>query len=518
MKAPPDSLRATWAIPLLTASSLVLLALLKLGQDNNWDLRNYHLYTATAAMEGRLARDVAVAQLQTWHNPALDFPFAWMANHGLPGWLVSLWLALPAVLALALALVMMDRVWPQGRGVARTVAAGLAAVGGASMMPAIGSTMNDAFVAAGMMAPLWWIVDSHERRGVWATWVTAGLLAGLTAGLKLTGAIYCVGFVALALAAGPVRQAPLRLLALAMGGVAGGLVAIGPWAWWLWHEHGNPLFPYFNHWFQSPDAAPLAIRDDRFIPHGMDALLAPVHLLVRNQMFSELKLADPRLLLGMMALLLASIARGSRGNPLARQLLVFVLASYVAWLLLYGIYRYLVPIELVCSVAIIALLAAWMQGSRWRAAVLLLAALLLFGATKRPNWGRVPFSTPMVQVRFPALPAGSLVLLAGDQPLGYAVSRLPNEVAAVSLLNNFMNPRACTRLQAGVEARIRSHAGPLLLLRESSEAARSQQAWREYGLVQSTPCQPVASNLGGLELCPLQRGTPTATLCALPGP
>src|SRR5438067_7239599 len=49
------------------------------GQDENWDLRNYHLYNGYAALHGRFHTDLAAASLQSWINPALDIPYAWLA-------------------------------------------------------------------------------------------------------------------------------------------------------------------------------------------------------------------------------------------------------------------------------------------------------------------------------------------------------------------------------------------------------------------------------------------------------
>ena len=46
-----------------------------IGTDNDWDLRNYHLYNAYAQLHGRLFYDLAPAQLQSFLNPLLDIPF-----------------------------------------------------------------------------------------------------------------------------------------------------------------------------------------------------------------------------------------------------------------------------------------------------------------------------------------------------------------------------------------------------------------------------------------------------------
>ncbi len=510
--------RLAWVVALL----LVLLALFKQGQDANWDLRNYHLYTPSALLDGRFGDDIAAAQLQTWHNPALDIPFAWMVKAGLPGWLVSMWLALPSFIAILFALRLLDLAWPLGRSATRTVMAGLAAVTGAAVMPSIGTTFNDAVVAAGVMAALWWIADSQGRRHAWATWLPAGLMAGACAGLKLTGALYCIGFIAAALACGPMRGLPLRILALAIGGLAGSALTAGPWALHLWQAHGNPLFPYFNDSFGSVDALPQAYKDGRFIPHGIDALLVPFHLLTDSSRFSEGKLADPRVLLGFASLgaWWISVWRGRQRDaaamPIAHALLAFALVSFAVWVMLYGIYRYLFALELLCSIALFGVVSTRLPARYVRPAMVALAVLLVV-ATNRPSWGRSPFVTPMVSVRMPALPADSLVVLADDDPMAYTVAYLPRRIAAVSIRNNFMAPTRCTGLQVAAEQRVRSHEGPVYLLRLASTPA-ANEALGAYGLVAQGPCLPVSTSLGDLALCPLARGTPTPTVCAATAP
>lgn len=512
-----------WKAPAITALVLVLLAMAIQGQDGNWDLRNYHLYTPSALLDGRYGQDIAAAQLQTWHNPTLDVPFAWMVRAGLPGWLVSLWLGLHAFIAVLFALRLLDQLWPQQRGTLRTAMAGLAAVGGAAVMPSIGTTFNDAFVAAGVMAGLWWAVDSQGRRDDWATWVPVGLFAGLAAGLKLTGAMYCIGFIGAALVAGPLRGAPARLLALAVGGIVGGLLTAGPWALHLWRTHGNPLFPYFNEWFASPDALPHGHKDVRFVPRGLDALRVPFHLLIESTRFSESRLADPRLLLGFSALAAWWVtawrarAQHARDMGMVHALLVFVLLSFAVWVKLYGIYRYLFALELVCSIAIIGMLSQW-PPRRFPRTVLVLSALLIVGVTNRPGWGRESFSTPMVEVRLPAFPRDSLVVLAEDKPLGYAVAHLPGDVPAISIHNNFMTPERCTRLQARAEQRVRQHTGPLFLLREVPDSAPPAEHYHAYGLALGGACRNVPTNLSRLELCPLVRRSATPTICPAPAP
>ncbi len=137
--------------------------------------------------------------------------------------------------------------------------------------------MNDWYVAAAVLAALWLVVRSgdpaHARARAWAG---AGLLVGAAAGLKLTGAIYGVGLLAAALAAG--GSAPLACgagSALAMA-VAFAVTA-GPWMATMYERYGNPLFPYFNDVFRSPWADPVSYSATRFGPAtSLEWLVFPV--------------------------------------------------------------------------------------------------------------------------------------------------------------------------------------------------------------------------------------------------
>ncbi|WDS34603.1 glycosyltransferase 87 family protein [Pseudoxanthomonas sp.] len=515
----PATPTTSWKFTLGLAALLTLLTALANGQDRNWDLRNYHLYTPSALLDGRLHHDIAAAQLQTWHNPTADIPFAWMVHAGWPGWLISLWLSLPSLLALFFALRLLDRCWPAARSRSRIVLTGVLALTGAAVGPGVGSTFNDAIVAAGAMAALWWVLRSRDRLGAWQTWLPAGLMLGLATGFKLTGVIYCVSLGCVAATAGNMRQAPVRLLATAMGGLIGGVVAAGPWAWVLWQTFGNPLFPYFNQVFQSPDASPVPYNDVRFIPHGLDAWLTVFHFTKRGFMFSEARLADPRILLGLLALGLTLFLQKRRRQPSrdVAVLAVFCMVTLIAWTNLYGIYRYLVGVELLCAIAL-AGTATMFLPARWPRYVLVIALVAVIGVTKRPSWGRTyPFTTPMVQVQFPPLANDALVVISTASPVGHAVAFLPKDVAAVSLANNFMRPQQCTRLQAAAEARLRDHKGALYLLKEARTDLSDPvaNAYQDYGLEKEGACQPIVDNLRPLELCPLRWVRSLTPLCPL---
>jgi len=515
---------STWMPSLLAAIVVTLVALGYKGQDRNWDLRNYHLYNPSALVDGRYAEDIAVAQMQSWHNPAIDLPFAAMVRAGFPGLIVSLWLALPAFLAILFALRTIDVCWPEQRSAWRTLLCAVVAATGASVLPSIGTTFNDAVTAAGALAALWWLVDSTGKRGVWATWLPAGAMVGVAAGFKLTGSIYCVGLGIAAMACGRFREMPVRTLATLAGGLIGALASAGPWALVLWHEHGNPLFPYFNQIFRSPDALPLPYNDTTFIPHGIDALLVPFHLLVNSARFSESKLADPRVLLGLVALALLvrdawrTQASGEEMRMRVGCVALFTVASFASWIALYGIYRYLFAVEVVCSMLAVVAAFRWWP-ARWPRWALLVPLAIVLAATHRPRWGRHDsFTTPMVDIRFPELPPDAMIVTSTTHPVAHAIPYLPRTVPAIALANRFMAPDRCTRLQTRAEQRVRAHEGPLFLLKEvfNQDPDPMAERYRDYGLEKSGKCLNVDDSLKPLELCPLERARETPVICAPP--
>ena len=54
---------------------------LALGQDANWDLRNYHFYNAYAFLNNRYAQDLLPSQTPYFYNPLMDVPFFVLATH-----------------------------------------------------------------------------------------------------------------------------------------------------------------------------------------------------------------------------------------------------------------------------------------------------------------------------------------------------------------------------------------------------------------------------------------------------
>jgi len=500
-----------------------------LGKDANWDLKNYHWYNAWAWLHGRHAIDVAPAQLQSWHNPLADLPF-----HGLvhavsdPRW-VAFWMALPTAVAAFFLLRILALLFPFDRARANGVlwigAAAVIGVTGAAGAATWGTTMNEWPPAALLMAALWLAVratvagEGAERR----SFAAAGFLVGCAVGVKLTYAVFAFGFLAGCLAFGPARERLTRVLLAGALAAAGFLATYGWWGWILWSEYGNPFFPYFNGIFRSPWWEPIDFFDRNFGPRDWRQwIFFPWYFAQRSLLVSEVAFRDWRLatLLALtIAAWIASRVRNLRENPNAPPpvpepeaagwwlLGTFTLASYVAWLKLYGIYRYLVPLELVSGALIVGCVMYVFRRGRVRVATVLVLAALLVGTTRPGSWGRIPFGERYFDISVPAIPADSLVILGYRHPFAYAAPFFTPGVRFVSPVNNFLDLGQKNRLAMTAERLIREHRGPRYYLAYKKRTPHDDRTLAWFGLaLDEAACQVVPSSMDEdhLRLCPVK--------------
>ena len=500
-----------------------------LGKDANWDLRNYHWYNPWALLHGRHATDVAPAQLQGWHSPLADLPFYGLVNAlSEPRW-VAFWMALPTAIAVFFLLRTLALLFPFDRARANGAlwigAAALIGFTGAAGAATWGTTMNEWPPAALLMAGLWVALRAaiqgehlHPR-----SFALAGFLVGCAVGVKLTYAVFAFGFLASCLAFGTVR-ARLRRMAIAGALAAAGFLACyGWWGWMLWSEYGNPFFPYFNEIFKSPWWEPIDFFDRNFGPRDWrQVLFFPWYFAQRSLLVSEVAFRDWRLATLLAAGILAWIVsrvRNLRENPNAPPpapepqargwwlLGVFAFVSYVAWLKLYGIYRYLVPLELVSGALIVGCVLYVFQRGRIRVGVVIVLALLLVGTTRAGSWGRIPFGTTYFDVSAPAIPPGSLVILGYRHPFAYAAPFFPGGVRFVSPVNNFLDIGQKNGLAMAADKAIREHPGPRYYLAYKERTPHDARTLAYFALsLDEGGCMVVPSSMdeNHMRLCPLK--------------
>ena len=479
-----------------------------LGQDANWDLKNYHWYNAYALLNGRIGWDVAPAQIQTYYNPLGELPFWWLV-HALPGEprAVAFAMALPAAIAAFFLLRILALLFPVGRERGALVwIAAAAAIGltGAAGQSTLGSTMNEWPSTALVMAGVWLALRAPDsRRGECA----AAFLVGCAMGLKLTFATFGVAFlVALA-----VRGTTARRLGLAMLGLTAGFLLLGGyWCWVMWREFANPVFPYFNTVFRSPWWEPTAFFDPARGPRTpMQWLFLPFYFGVKSSLVSEVGFRDYRLpalyVVGALAAIKAIAVRPAR-DAAWMFLAAFAASAYLAWLFVFAIFRYLVPLEILSGALLVGGIRFLLRDLSPRYVAAGVLTVLLIGTTRPMSWGRMPFADKYFDIRVPPVEANSLVIVGYVHPLSYLIPSFPPDTRFVSPANNFMLLDQRNLLEKRAAETIANHRGPIYLLEHRTRLPQDTWTAQRFAL-DIGECEFVTAPMSGNEvrLCRMTR-------------
>jgi hypothetical protein len=314
--------------------------------------------------------------------------------------------------------------------------------------------------------------------------LAAGALAGLATGLKLTNAPYALILCA-SLFLVPItmpRRAGLAML-FAAGALAGFAVTGGWWMLRMWEAFGNPLFPQFGSLFPNALAAPISVADRAWVPQSWWQHLGwPFLISFDARRAGHLGFRQVIWALAYAAFLSWALAAGWRRGrasdraplaPGARIVLFLVAAGFVAWMELFGVYRYLVPIELLAPLAIFLVAAArWPMRKAVRASRGLLVIATFVALTGMKTWGHGGWSDPLLHVDLPPLaePARTTVLLAGGEPpWAWLAVGFPREVAFAQVGGNF--PEG-PRFRAALAERIAARGGPVFAIVTGHHDAR----------------------------------------------
>lgn len=505
------------------------------GTDTFWDLKNYHLYAAFAFFKNRLFLDIAPGQSQTYFPPLFDLHYYMLIKYfndwprlvafiqGIPAGIFT-YLIFRISLTIATATI--------GFGRTRWVCAVLATtlgVTGAGFLPLVGVESGDIQVGVLSLAALTIVLECLQQPGqhVWRLGA-AGALAGVALAGKLTAIMYCV---------------PLALLVAAMFGLwnaavfgfAMAVAFVGLWGqhgWGLWVAFGNPFFPYFNGIFKSPDWLPSALPTAKPRLPGTLQLIFYPFTWARPQTgwVAELRMQDLRLSFLYLAfalwggigfyLTLRTIVQNDfseiaekaqsvfRNNRVQIFLVLFLILSYLLWLKLFAIYRYLIVVEALTGAGLIVVMRSIFSRSS-NAVVAALAGVTIIAniIVVRPNWGHVPHGNHVISIEPMPIHPGSLVVFADDSPMSYLVPFLPRDTRVISINSNFIRPdqsHGLNRLMAKV---VSAHSGPFAVV-SASETPETvlDKSLAAYGL-SPRDCAVVRSNFApsGHKICQAYR-------------
>ena len=514
----PRSQRLVWLLNCIVPLVFGGLALI-LGQDANWDLKNYHWYNPYALLTDRWRFDLSPG---SYYNPAIDVP-TYLAAQVLSAKTLTFILGVVHGLNFILLFALARAAFvPAGLRVVLAAAA-IAFIGmiGGGHIGILGTTFGDNVVSLFVFASVLMAVRAQAMARPLVRIVLAGVVMGVAVGLKLPMAVFAVGFcAALLFVDGPFRFR--FLLAFSFGvGVLGGIgISAGYWLWMMAQDFGNPLFPYFNGVFRSPLGLENSYRDVRFIPKDfLTAVFFPFVFSFDPKRVGEIVFRDFRIAAAYALWIVTAVMllmRRSTNEPLiasvaGRYLAIGAFGALAVWTPLFAIYRYIIPLEMLAPLLCVAAIGLWPLQMRVRG-ITASGVLLMLAITVMPGtWIRQAEWTPrLVEVSVPPIenPEHTMVVMVGFDPASYVIPAFPPQIPFLRIQGYFNDPNdGETGFNRLLRERITAHDGDIFLLVASWEEDKAARALAYYGLTTDfNQCADLATNLSrDLKWCALSR-------------
>jgi hypothetical protein len=289
--------------------------------------------------------------------------------------------------------------------------------------------------------------------------------------------------------------------------------------WTLWNHFDNPLFPFFNNIFNSPVLKSGATQDARFLPQTLwQIIFWPILFSFDLNRVWEFGRQDFRFAIIYVMLLwvllwycyliskqrtfrvISSIGKNSLFNHNeANLLLIFFIISYVLWMMIFSIYRYLMPLEIISPLIFAIIVDRLSLPKRWRISIMALGVLLMVAFIKFPvDWIRAEWTPRYVQVETPSLdnPDQTLVLMLGTDAMGYAVPSFPPKVRFLREEGN-LQAMLSTNFIDELRNTVRNHKGPLyVLFPEDDKTVDIDKVSNNFSIsINLDRCQPLRTNM-----------------------
>ena len=407
-----------------------------LGKDTIWDLLNYHLYNPFAFLNGRFGSDVMPAGIHTFLNPLLDIPLylgiKYLNNY--PKLLMFLW-SLPGGFFIFFTYKISQLFFPQAQDKRYIWFVVLLGCSGSMFSSQIGLCTGEIWTASFLAAASYlffrWLIKNRQN---YALAFFAAFITGATTGMKMTAAPFLVAITIVFICNLKGSRHPWKQFAFfAVGGTFGFLLTNGYFMMRLWLLYKNPVFPFFNGLFHSPFFEPENWNDLRFFPKTtLQWIFAPFYWMNQEIRFAtEIENMDPRFALGYLGVVGFVLGTLLKKGKIFQRRLIFSLTAmmiitYLLWLNVYSILRYVVILEAFSALLLAWLLRNWLR-ARWGMMAGVLLLIVCWTGTSAPDWGRKPFDNqPYIYFdpAFPHVKPHALVIFFGV-PMSFAAPFFP---------------------------------------------------------------------------------------------
>lgn len=434
------------------------------GKEMAWDLLHYHFYAGFSALNDRFEQDYFAAGPIGYFNPYAYVPFYVLVRLGLPALAVGSILAIVHSAVLWLTYELACRVSPSEQrkerfffGACVTVLAFMNPV----LLQQIGTSFSDITTTVPVLGG-WLLLVQAVLRPRAKPVIFAAMLLGFATALKPTNGLYAVAACfLLAFMPLPIVGRIRALIYFGATGAASFALTAAPWSFRLARRFGNPLFPFLNSVFKSPEIPIGSAKHYRFIPDSLtDALLRPFAMTGTDNMIAEeLAAPDVRYALLLVVFLISvivwiwrsrthtAVSPATAASKSVDRALVglgfgFTFA-WIVWLDNSGNIRYFLPMASVATVLAVALLFRLLVNHTLGRNGILLALLVAQGTAlvlgTEYRWNKAPWGGHWFNVDIPAKLANqpNLYLSIGAQSNSFIVPFLAKGSGVINFAGGY---------------------------------------------------------------------------------
>lgn len=498
------------------------------GPDLGFDIKNYHYYIGYAWLHGGFEHNLFPAQMQNWFNLLLDGLTVFLIENLRPI-LVTAFLACLQSLNIPLLYMLIKQssttqlkdLLQHAAGMTRGAVLVIGSMG-AMTVSELGTSFGDSLLTALLLGSLVCMGFAFKEKSKKSAkpitfWLMlSGLSFGLAVGLKLTMAIFALGFLpCFYLITLDITKKIKCMTWFFIAALAGLSLTDGFWLWHIWQLTGNPLFPAMNGLFHSNwIAGSVNLLDDRFLPQSlMDGITFPIRSAVGQHPGAEVPYYDLRFvaLLCLLPIFIYQMARG-RHQPWQLALSLFFYIGFVVWLTLFGIMRYAVPLEFLSGIVLLVITGTFLK-PRYLSIVFGFAAIVFCLTTQVPSWGaHLDWNSGKqksnwfgVDVPYNLHEQNQMFLMLTGEPLSFVIPFFPQDSQFVRMESNLKTPPGTLLYEKRRQA-VANHTGPLLTLSPIMMTLDQQSMLASYGLLRANlGCTSLPTNTVTLYACPLER-------------
>jgi len=262
-------------------------------------------------------------------------------------------------------------------------------------------------------------------------------------------------------------------------------------------------------------------RDIKFLAEGWEKLYFPFlftfdPLQVGEVPWRDLKIPLVYVLLPV-ALILFCLQRRdgyNTGNDMTNQRRMYIILagglSYFAWMLMFGIYRYAIPLEMISALLLYIAIDLFRLHSSRKREIFLGLVIIAISNMQVADWGHTHFSHRFIEVDAPKIenPDNAMILMIGFQPYSHILPAFPKQIPVIRLQSNFSSPEEHKGIDALLRDRVNTHKGDLYLLAPYYEIDwTNKEVMPQFGLKTVVEkCVTFKNNIAeDMSLCPVTR-------------